>query len=178
MSGGGTWLEASRSPEYSPALISRTLEKISASLGSMEYFDESAFYGETIIVGGFLNTNLIMANSITANHLAADAITADKVQIGGTSDGVLRVKDANDRDIVLLNKDGIVLNNGARLISQGGVLSVLQYVSVGTGFVDATTNGFGRVGLTGFISEGYDKVAQGINVYVPKTLQLLRLTYK
>ena len=95
MSSGGTWLEASRSPEYSPALISRTLEKISASLGSMEYSEERAFYGETIIVGGFLNTNLIMANSIVANKLKVDSLSAITGNIGTVTAGLITSADGS-----------------------------------------------------------------------------------
>ena len=82
-----TWLEKSRSPEYSPAKLSQMLAEVEAVIGISEL--DEAMAHETIIVGGYLNTHLIKAksivggkiasNAITTRHIQADAITADKI---------------------------------------------------------------------------------------------------
>lgn len=104
-----TWLEVSRSPEYSPALLSRTLARISASLGTMDYFDDSVFLGETIIIGGFLNTNLIMANSITADKIKANSLSAIQANLGTVTAGML--KSTNGQSYFDLTNNKITTNN-------------------------------------------------------------------
>jgi hypothetical protein len=78
-----TWLEKSRSPEYSPAKLSRMLAGVEAVIGMSEV--DEALAGETIIAGGYLNTHLIKANSILGKHIRAGEITADKLGVTALS---------------------------------------------------------------------------------------------
>lgn len=82
-----TWLEMSRSPEYSPAILSRELRKVHYLVG-IDEFDE-ALAGETIILGGYLNTKLIKAKSIFAEHLDVDSLSAISANIGEVTSGTL-----------------------------------------------------------------------------------------
>lgn len=78
-----TWLEKSRSPEYSPAKLSQMLAEVEAVIGISEL--DAALAGETIIAGGYLNTRLIKANSILAKHIRSGEITADKLNVDSLS---------------------------------------------------------------------------------------------
>src|SRR5690554_5900371 len=82
-----TWLEKSRSPEYSPAKLSQTLAEVEAVIGISEL--DEAMAHETIIVGGYLNTHLIKAKSIIAEHLDVDSLSAISANIGDVTSGTL-----------------------------------------------------------------------------------------
>lgn len=86
-----TWLEKSRSPEYSPAKLSQMLAEVESIIG-MDELDEAMAH-ETIIVGGYLNTRLIKAQSILAEHIKSKEITADKVMLEGleTKNGLFKI---------------------------------------------------------------------------------------
>ena len=82
------WIEVTRSPEYSPKLIGQELAFLQndfrgllSDLGDAAFMDkiEKAMLGETIIIGGYLNTQLIASNAIVTRHIQAGAITADKI---------------------------------------------------------------------------------------------------
>ena len=95
-----TWLEMSRSPEYSPAILSRELRKVHYLVG-IDEFDE-ALAGETIILGGYLNTKLIKAKSIFAEHLDVDSLSAISADLGSVTSGLItgatiRTSDTGDR---------------------------------------------------------------------------------
>ena len=82
-----TWLEKSRSPEYSPAKLSQTLAEVEAVIGISEL--DEAMAHETIIVGGYLNTHLIKAKSIIAEHLDVDSLSAISADIGNVTSGTI-----------------------------------------------------------------------------------------
>lgn len=109
-----TWLEMSRSPEYSPAILSRELRKVHYLVG-IDEFDE-ALAGETIILGGYLNTNLIKAKSILAEHLNVDSLSAISADIGEVTSGtitgaLIRTNAANDR--IELGNNVLRVHSGA-----------------------------------------------------------------
>jgi hypothetical protein len=78
-----TWLEKSRSPEYNPAKLSQMLAELEAVIG-IDELDEAMAH-ETIITGGYLNTNLLKTNSILAKHIRSGEITADKLNVDSLS---------------------------------------------------------------------------------------------
>lgn len=82
-----TWLEKSRSPEYSPAKLSRMLAEVEAVIGISEL--DEAMAHETIIVGGYLNTHLIKAKSILAEYLDVDSLSAISANIGEVTSGTI-----------------------------------------------------------------------------------------
>ena len=65
------------------------------------------------------------------NILSSVGVIADWVKIGGTTDGVLDVKDSTGATIVRLDKEGITLADGASLISKSGVCGDLTFISNG-----------------------------------------------
>ena len=92
------WIEMTRSPEYSPKLIGQELvflqndfQGLLSDLGDAAFMDkiEKAMLGETIIIGGYIRTELIAANSIVGNKIASNAITTQHIQAGTiTSDKI------------------------------------------------------------------------------------------
>lgn len=106
------------------------------------------------ITTGTLSADVIKANSIggvkiqkgaiTADKIATGAITADMIatgtmsaeringgtlKLGGNNNtnGSIQVVDASGKSLVNISKDGLVLNNGTKLIGNGGVLSNLSF---------------------------------------------------
>lgn len=111
-----TWLEKSRSPEYSPAKLSQMLATVESIIG-IDELDEAMAH-ETIIVGGYLNTHLIKAESIVAEHIAAKSIKAEKL-------------DVEDLAAISGKFTGNVYVGGDLLVGGQGVLSVLTHQSSG-----------------------------------------------
>lgn len=78
-----------KSPEYSPAKLGRILTELEYKFNTVDASLGSAFSkaieGETIIVGGFLNTELIAADSILAKHIKAGEVTSDKLSVNSLS---------------------------------------------------------------------------------------------
>ena len=92
-----TWLEKSRSPEYSPAKLSQMLAEVEAVIGISEL--DEAMAHETIIVGGYLNTHLIKAKSITAEHMNVDKLSSIVADTGylRVGDGAVTIDGENNR---------------------------------------------------------------------------------
>lgn len=92
------WIEMTRSPEYSPKLIGQELvflqndfRELLSDLGDVAFMDkiEKAMLGETIIIGGYLNTQLIAAKSIFAKHLDVDSLSAITANLGEVTSGTI-----------------------------------------------------------------------------------------
>ena len=87
------WLQMARSynnPEsvnYKIAYLREQMEQQLLNLGDLAYEDQVqlAMLGDTIIIGGYLNTELIAADSISTRHLAAGAVTAEKLNVDDLS---------------------------------------------------------------------------------------------
>ena len=80
-----TWIEKARSPEYSPAKLSQMLAGLESVIGIAEL--DEAMAGETIIVGGYLNTHLIKAGEITADKLSVDKLSSVTSNTGNLTVG-------------------------------------------------------------------------------------------
>jgi len=94
------WIEMTRSPEYSPKLIGQELvflqndfRELLSDLGDVAFMDkiEKAMLGETIIIGGYLNTQLIAAKSIFAEHLDVESLSAISANLGTITSGSLNI---------------------------------------------------------------------------------------
>lgn len=134
-----TWIEKARSPEYSPAKLSQMLAglewnfgDLADSLGGVAFLDkiDKAMLGETVIIGGFLNTELIAAKSLFANHLNIQTLSSLSSDLGFINSGIMdgatvrgvgynfdsqgfEIKDSNNQ--VLITPAGILdTNNIAR----------------------------------------------------------------
>ena len=65
------------------------------------------------------------------NSVVAHKISADWLEIGGSADGVLNIKDSFGNAIIQMSKNGIELANGASLITDTGVCGDLTFISNG-----------------------------------------------
>nr|DAY86009.1 MAG TPA: protein of unknown function (DUF5048) [Caudoviricetes sp.] len=92
---------------------------------ALEGFAVSLDGGETYTSGITKDGNAVL------NILSAVGINADWITVGGqdNTDGTLNVKDAAGNTLVRLGKDGITLQNGAKLIGGNGVLSTFMFSS-------------------------------------------------
>ncbi len=108
-----------------------------------------AMLGETIIVGGFLKTELIKAKSIVADHLNVDDLAA----ISG-------------------NFSGNVLVGGDLLVGGQGVLSVFQYISTGDARNADGWSNFGCYNIGGTEKIGYCR----LTVPVPERFIVTKAT--
>lgn len=73
----------------------------------------------------------IVADFITTGTMSAERINGGTLRLGGNNNtnGSIQVVDANGNDLVKISKDGLILNNGTKLIGNGGLLSNLQFNS-------------------------------------------------
>ena len=92
------WIEVTRSPEYSPKLIGQELvflqndfQGLLSDLGDAAFMDkiEKAMLGETIIIGGYIRTELIAAQSITADKLDVQTLSAISANLGEVTSGII-----------------------------------------------------------------------------------------
>lgn len=116
--------------------------------------------------------------NVLANVLTTIGVIADWIKIGGSVDGVLDVKDANDNVMVRLSKNGITLANGATMMGGSGVLSVLSFQSGGSA-VEFNSNNFEKLGYHS-IWDYYESKQIMLNGYVPSNFTVVeaRITLK
>ena len=149
------WLQMARSynnPDSVNYKIAYLREKIGdADFGKLAYADQVqlAMLGDTIVVGGYLKTELIKAKSIVADHLNVDDLAA----ISG-------------------NFSGNVLVGGDLLVGGQGVLSVFQYISTGDALNADGWSNFGCYDTGGTEKIGYCR----LTVPVPERFIITKAT--
>ena len=147
-SAGGTiyYMHDSSELEKSTVIWKMTLEGFAVSLDG----------GETYTSGITKDGNAVL------NILSAVGINADWISVGGqdNTDGTLNVKDAAGNTLVRLGKDGITLQNGAKLIGGNGVLSTFSFANTGD-------SGNPGMNLLGFFLEPNVRTKNTIDVYIP-----------
>lgn len=123
---------------------------------ALEGFAVSLDGGETYTSGITKDGNAVL------NILSAVGINADWITVGGqdNTDGTLNVKDAAGNTLVRLGKDGITLQNGAKLIGGNGVLSTFSFTNTGD-------SGNPGMNLLGFFLEPNVRTKNTIDVYIP-----------
>ena len=123
---------------------------------ALEGFAVSLDGGETYTSGITKDGNAVL------NILSAVGINADWITVGGqdNTDGTLNVKDAAGNTLVILGKDGITLQNGAKLIGGNGVLSTFSFTNTGD-------SGNPGMNLLGFFLEPNVRTKNTIDVYIP-----------
>ena len=189
-----TWLEMSRSPEYSPAILSRELRKVHYLVG-IDEFDE-ALAGETIILGGYLNTQLIAAKSIFAKHLDVDSLSAISANLGTITGGSLNIGngafkvssagklEATGADIsgrmtannVTINENGLTVDNGALIIRDGSNSAIITSQGLRTVYVYGSNGawcGWDKMGLNDYDLQSYNS---SVIVYVPDNFTITKAT--
>lgn len=89
---------------------------------------------------------------LTSKAVVYDSVTARNIQLGGKNNGngQLKLYDNTDTLFVNMDKDGITLSNGAEIIGGSGVLTNLQYVSEGWGWLFANALDGGQTNWVGF----------------------------
>ena len=127
------WIEMTRSPEYSPKLIGQELvflqndfRGLLSDLGDVAFVDkiEKAMLGETIIIGGYIRTELIAANSIVGDKIASNAIVTRHIQAGTITADKLDVQtlsaiSANLGTITAGSITGVTITGGTIRTSSG-----------------------------------------------------------
>lgn len=123
---------------------------------ALEGFAVSLDGGETYTSGITKDGNAVL------NILSAVGINADWITVGGqdNTDGTINVKDAAGNTFVRLGKDGITLQNGAKLIVGNGVLSTFSFANTGD-------SGNPGMNLLGFFLEPNVRTKNTIDVYIP-----------
>ena len=123
---------------------------------ALEGFAVSLDGGETYTSGITKDGNAVL------NILSAVGINADWITVGGqdNTDGTINVKDAAGNTFVRLGKDGITLQNGAKLIGGNGVLSTFSFANTGD-------SGNPGMNLLGFFLEPNVRTKNTIDVYIP-----------
>lgn len=127
-------------------------EQLNNDLGKLAYEDQVqvAMLGETIIIGGYLNTELIKAKSIVADQLNVDDLAAITAKFSGN-----------------------VYVGGDLLVGGQGVLSVLKFESSGLGaFGD--TNGWSDMGIISGSTNYRGRVA--LFVSIPSNFVITKAT--
>lgn len=111
----------------------------------------------------------IVADFITAGTMSADRILGGTFKVGGEDygNGTIEVLDNEGNTVILLNKNGITLTDGTKLIGNQGLLSNLQYKS---------TSEYGICGFTQrWTTDGnveYPKLDMVCDVFIPSNFQV------
>ncbi len=161
------WLQMARSynnPESVNYRIAYLRERMSKDLGYLDHADqvEMALLGNTIIQGGYLNTNLIRANSIIADHIAAGAITADKMTV-------------DDLAAITAKFSGDVYVGGNLAVGGRGVLSALKFESI-AGREMGNFYGWSYIGLDFFSGGVYGAGSAAVFVAIPANYEITKAT--
>ena len=81
-------------------------------------------YQTIIALDGTINADFIKAGTMQANRIKGGTLTLGG---NGNGNGSIDVKDSSGNTNVLIDNNGIVLNDGTKLVGNGGVLSQFQY---------------------------------------------------
>lgn len=94
----------------------------------------SGILDASLIKTGIIDANLIKAGILNADLIKAGTMSADRIKggtliLGGENDtnGSMQVKDASGNNLVSIGKEGVKLENGTQLITEDGILSVIQF---------------------------------------------------
>jgi hypothetical protein len=129
----------------------------------------------SLITTGVLNASLITAGNLNANRIYGGTFT-----VGGADNvnGSISVKNAGGEVVVLIDKDGVTLSNGAKLIGGNGVLSNLKFSGIESGS-EATgakiySGDYGLLGFAGVLYDGPNaKTRIVFDAYIPTNFTVL-----
>jgi len=105
------------------------------------------------------NAGVDAKGNVLASVLTAIGINADWLNVGGSADGVISVKNASGEEFIRIGKEGIQMSNGARLMGGNGVLSHIQVDSV-------DDRGAGSFRFCGYYQSTLDDGAAKKNAYL------------
>ncbi len=130
-------------------------------------------YGLAITMDG-----KIVADFITTGTMSAERINGGTLKLGGNNNtnGSIQVVDASGKSLVNISKDGLVLNNGTKLIGNGGVLSNLQFIANGFSEVYGDIKSAGEYFMLGFVPDditAQDKYNLFIDVAIPDNFTIM-----
>lgn len=120
---------------------------------------------------GSINADLIKSGKINADLIKTGTMLADRIKggtliLGGENDtnGSMQVKDASGKNLVSISKEGVKLENGTQLITEDGILSVIQFGQYEWEKVGYNANPENNVMY---------KMSYKIPVYIPKGFTIL-----
>lgn len=119
----------------------------------------------------------IVADFIATGTMSAERINGGTLKLGGNNNtnGEIEVLDSSGKELVSISKDGLVLNNGTKLIGNGGVLSNLQFNAWGISENWGDSKKAGEYNWLGFMdsdSMGKDKYNIFIDVCIPDNFNI------
>lgn len=133
-------------------------------------------------INGPYETAITMNGQIVADFIATGTMSAERINggtltLGGNNDtnGSIKVLDSGGKELVNISKDGLILNNGTKLIGNGGVLSNLAFTAWGISQNSGDTKLAGEYNWLGFYDLGYmgkDKYDLFIDVSVPDNFNI------
>lgn len=129
-------------------------------------------YGLAITMNG-----QIVADFIATGTMSAERINGGTLKLGGNNNtnGEIEVLDSSGKELVSISKDGLILNNGTKLIGNGGVLSNLQFNAWGISENWGDSKKAGEYNWLGFMdsdSMGKDKYNIFIDVCIPDNFNI------
>lgn len=141
------------SSKYTSTIATKTDNAITVLKGTVTTLSENAVTFEDLATGG--KTSINGANIDTGN------INTDNVSIGNGN--------------VTINKYGILLNNGAKIVGEYGMLTNLQFNSFGISELWSDTKKAGEYNMLGFLDSditGKDKYNIYIDVIIPENFKI------
>ncbi len=117
-------------------------------------------YGLAITMDG-----KIVADFITSGEMSADRISGGTLKLGGNNNinGEIQVVDSDGKDLVKINKQGVELSNGTKLIGGNGVLSNFSY----------STEAWEELGFTEPVNGEVSKLSFKLAAYIPDSFEIL-----
>lgn len=117
-------------------------------------------YGLAITMDG-----KIVADFITTGEMSADRISGGTLKLGGNNNinGEIQVVDSDGKDLVKINKRGVELSNGTKLIGGNGVLSNFSY----------STEAWEELGFTEPVNGEVSKLTFKLAAYIPDSFEIL-----
>lgn len=117
-------------------------------------------YGLAITMDG-----KIVADFIATGEMSADRISGGTLKLGGNNNinGEIQVVDSDGKDLVKINKQGVELSNGTKLIGGNGVLSNFSY----------STEAWEELGFTEPVNGEVSKLSFKLAAYIPDSFEIL-----
>lgn len=107
----------------------------------------------------------IVADFILSGTMMADRISGGTLKLGGNNNinGEIQVVDSDGKDLVKINKQGVELSNGTKLIGGNGVLSNFSY----------STEAWEELGFTEPVNGEVSKLSFKLAAYIPDSFEIL-----
>lgn len=107
---------------------------------------------------------VINANFVQSGEISADRIRGGTLRLGGVNnaEGEINVLDSAGKDLVVVNKEGIILKNGTKLIGDSGILNLFQFgefnwkrVGYSTNYLPMSIGAYECINVPVFVPENF-----------------------